>query len=126
VLLFDGSKRTLYMIRLTVLYNLTPGSDEDAFLEWRLGEHQKDNASMPYVVRTDFGRVDEAWTPADSAAKPPYRFMTVMEWPDRAAYEASFLEEGAQAKLREDIKRLSDPIFLVSEILINETLEASA
>ncbi|MCA9903573.1 MAG: hypothetical protein KC547_06930, partial [Anaerolineae bacterium] len=28
------------MIRLTVMYNLPPGSDEEAFLNWRLGEHQ--------------------------------------------------------------------------------------
>ena len=51
------------MVRLTVLYNLPEGADENAFLEWRLGEHQQENASMEGVIRTDFARIDEQWTP---------------------------------------------------------------
>jgi len=51
------------VIRLTVLYNLPPGSDEEEFLRWRLGEHQEANASMPGVLRTDFGQVTESPLP---------------------------------------------------------------
>ena len=47
------------MIRLTVMYNLPEGTDEDEFLKWRLGEHQEENASMPGVIRTDFARIYE-------------------------------------------------------------------
>ena len=102
------------MIRLTILYNLPPGSDEDAFLRWRLAEHQASNASVGGVLRTDFSRVDEQWP---GAHKPPYRFMTTVDFADRQSFEAGFLSEPAQAKLEEDLKRVADPLFLVSEVL---------
>lgn len=106
------------MIRLTVLYNLPPGSDEDEFLRWRLGDHQKANESSPGVLYTDFALVGSQWTPDDASARPPYRFMTIAEWPDRESFERAFLTEEAQAELREDLKRgFSDMVFLVSEVL---------
>ena len=107
------------MVRLTVLYNLPEGTDENAFLEWRLGEHQQENASMEGVTRTDFGRVDEQWTPDNWHAKPPYRFMTTADWPDRQSFEKSFYDIKEQAALLENLKKLADPVFLVSEILIS-------
>ena len=100
------------MIRLTVLYNLPPGSDEDEFLRWRLGEHQQANASAPGVIRTDFGRIDG---PGDE--KPPYRFMTTADWPDRESFEAVFYDEAFQAQLKQDQGRITDVLFLISEIL---------
>lgn len=105
------------MIRLTIMYNLPPNSDEDEFLRWRLGEHQDSNASMQHVVNTDFGRIDERWTPENPLAAAPYRFMTIVEWATRADFEESFYNEQVQAKLKEDLKRIADPLFLVSEIL---------
>jgi len=101
-------------IRLTVLYNLPPGSDEEEFLNWRLGEHQAENAAAPGVIRTDFGRVDELWP---GKQKPPYRFMTIADWPDRASFDAFFYSEETQAELNNDSERISDSLFLISEIL---------
>jgi hypothetical protein len=112
------------MIRLTVLYNLPPGTDEAEFLRWRLGEHQADNAGMPGVVTTDFGRIDQQWTPAGIQSSTPYRFMTVADFADRASFERAFLTQEAQDKLREDIDKIDNPLFLVSEILVSTQPEA--
>ncbi len=107
------------MIRLTVLYNLPPGSDEQAFLRWRLGEHQESNASMPGVLRTDFGQVTESPLPGQGRAPNalPFRYMTVAEWDTREAFESSFYEEGLQAELADNVEKISDAVFLVTEIL---------
>jgi hypothetical protein len=102
------------MIRLTVLYNLPPGTDEAEFLVWRLGEHQESNASMPGVVRTDFARIDKGF-PDDQP--PRYRFMTTADWVDRESFEKSFYDPEMQATLKEDVKRITDSVFLISEIL---------
>lgn len=102
------------MIRLTVLYNLPDGADEDEFLEWRLTDHQQDNQSMSGVLRTDFARVTDSWSHGDS---PEYRFQTIAEWPDRETFEASFYADDVQAGLTENLKRLGDYTFLVSEVL---------
>ena len=106
------------MIRLPVLDNLPPGTDEEAFLHWRLTEHQASNASMPGVLRTDFGRIDGSWPPD---TKPPHRFMTIAEWPDRAAFERAFHADDAQTDLRANLDKLADPIFLISDILTETT-----
>lgn len=106
------------MIRLTVLYDLAPGTDEAAFLEWRLGAHQAANAAMPGVLRTDFARVEGVWPPD---APRPYRFMTVAEWPDRASFERAFYDPEAQASLQRDMVRLANPLFLITEVLAEAT-----
>jgi len=103
------------MIRLTVLYNLPPGADEAEFLEWRLGEHQESNVSMPGVVRTDFARIDGSYP---KGAEPPYRFMTIAEWADRETFEKAFYDPARRQGLEESLKRITDYVFLVSEILI--------
>ena len=102
------------MIRLTVLYNLPPGTDEEAFLKWRLTEHQAANASIPGVIRTDFARIDHAWPPGTS---PRHRFMTIAEWPDRESFEEGFYHPAIQAGLQEDVKKITDAVFMISEIL---------
>lgn len=102
------------MLRLTVLYNLPPGSDEDAFVRWRLTDHQGANAAIPGVVRTDFARINEAW-PSDEP--PPYRFMTILEWADRASFERGFYDPSVQTDLRDNLSKIADPMFLISEIL---------
>lgn len=110
------------MIRLTVIYNLADDQDEAEFLEWRLTEHQESNASIPGVMRTDFARIDGAWPPG---SQPAYRFMTTTDWPDRESFERGFYDPQVQADLREDAKRLKDPLFLISEILISEDVEGA-
>ena len=102
------------MIRLTVLYNLAPGRDEEEFLAWRLGPMQEQNATMPGVIRMDFARVDERY-PRHLA--PPYRFMTTADWADRESFEASFYDPASLAQLEEDMNGIGDHLLFVSEIL---------
>jgi hypothetical protein len=104
------------MIRLTVLYNLPPEANEEEFLRWRLGEHQASNASMPGVIRTDFARIDHAWPPG---TPPQHRFMTIAEWPDRESFEKGFYDAEIQAKMKEDVKRITDTMIFVTEILVS-------
>ena len=104
------------MIRLTVLYNLPEGTDEAEFLRWRLGEHQADNAAGYGVSRTDFARVTERWTPENALVASPYRFMTIVEYPDRETFEKSFYSDTPDQG-DNDLARITDTLFLVSEIL---------
>jgi len=103
------------MIRLTVLYNLPDGADQEKFLSWRLTDHQQTNESMAGVVRTDFARITDCWP---EGSMPGYRFQTTIEWPDRESFEASFYDEAVQAKLKENLKRIGDHSFFVSDVLI--------
>jgi hypothetical protein len=86
------------MIRLIVMYNLPGDADETQFLDWRLGAHQQSNAALPQMLNTDFGRIVGAW-PKD--AIPRFRFY----------------ESDVQAGLRENIKKLGDFEYSISEIL---------
>jgi hypothetical protein len=104
------------MIRLIVLYDLPEGADEEAFLEWRLGPHQRANASSPGVLRTDFARIDGTWP---GSGRPPHRFMTVAEWPDRASFEAAFYDPESEARRLEQVAGLKDPVFLIAEVLVS-------
>lgn len=102
------------MIRLTVLYNLPPGTSEAEFLHWRLTDHQAANAAIPGVVRTDFAQVV---TRFPSEMPLPYRFMTIAEWEDREGFERGFYDPQVQAALIENLKKIADPLFLISEVL---------
>ena len=110
------------MIRLTVLYNLQPYVDETEFLEWRLIDHQEENMAAQGVLRSDFSRILEGY-PLDS--KPSYQFLTTADWPDMESFRNDFYDEDYQVNLRENLKMLKDPVFLISEIMINETKEAN-
>ncbi len=103
------------MIRLTVLYNLPEDTVEAEFLEWRLSEHQDAVESMPGVVRTDFARITERWP---DGAMPEYRFQTTADWLNRESFESGFYDDAVQSDLRENLKRLGDYAFMVSEILV--------
>lgn len=106
------------MIRVIVLYNLPPGTDEAEFLKWRLGEHQQTNESIEGMEYTDFGRIEARWMPNDNThTQAPHRFMTIVDFPDRETFEKSFYNPDSINELREDIKRIADPVFLISEIL---------
>jgi hypothetical protein len=103
------------LIRLTVLYNLPPGQDEEEFLEWRLGEHQSANMAIEGVTASQFHRMLE-----DGDAEPAYRFMTTVDWPDRESFERGFYNPQVQTDLKENLKKISDPLFLVSECIVEE------
>ena len=101
------------MIRLMIMYNLAPGADEGAYLEWRLSEHQAANEAMPGVLRTDFGRV--SGLAGDSAFH--FKFVSSFEWPDMASFEAAFYDAEVQKKLAENLKRLGNYEFSVTETM---------
>ncbi len=106
------------MIRLVLLYNLPDGADEAEFLRWRLGEGQQENEGASGVIRTDFARINEQWTLDQPHAPAPYRFMTTIEWADRASFEQSFYGR-SRADWEADFKLMQDPIFLISEVLVS-------
>lgn len=106
------------MIKVTVLYNLPPGSDEDEFVRWRTGTHHAANVARPGVVRSDFYRV--VGTPAIGPDRPaadgaPYRFVTESWWPTYDAFLASWNAPDEQARLVPAVARIADALFLVSE-----------
>lgn len=105
------------MIRLTVLYKLKPEVDEADFLKWRMTEHQTSNSNMFGVIATTFTQISSAW-PMDEDS--PYRFMTTVDWPDMESFEKGFYEPEVQKKLEENLKLLTDPQFLIGEVLIPE------
>lgn len=102
------------MIRLTVLYNLTEGYDEEAFIEWRLAEQSKYVDSMSGVLRNEFSRIEDV---SPDSALPKYRFQTIVDWPNRESFEAAFYSDEAQNKLRKDQEKIGDQVFIVSELL---------
>jgi uncharacterized protein (TIGR02118 family) len=99
------------MIKLTVLYNLPPGADHEAFLHWRTTEHQAENMAMPGIIKSDFYVIKEAWQRAEA----PYRYMTEAYFPDMETFRRSFFDPEYQAKLSESLKLIADPLFLISE-----------
>jgi hypothetical protein len=61
------------MVKLTVIYNLPPDADHEAFLRWRTTDHQAENMSMPGLIKSDFYAVKQGWP---GEAEPSYRYMT--------------------------------------------------
>lgn len=102
------------MIRVIVMYNLPDGADETDFLDWRLGAHQRHNTALPDVLRTDFARITGAWP---SSVVPRFRFITTVEWPDLASFERAFYAADVQAGLLENIKKLGEYDYSISEII---------
>ncbi|MCA9836994.1 MAG: hypothetical protein KC422_08765 [Trueperaceae bacterium] len=98
------------MVKLTVMYNLPEGTDHEAFLQWRTGPHQKSNASMPKVLKTDFYTAKPTLM-----GEPAYRYITEAYFASMEDLENAFFTEAAQAKLKEDVKRIKDQVFLISE-----------
>ena len=104
------------MIKLTVIYTLPPGADHDEFLKWRTGEHQRDNMSMPGVIKSDFYVVRRGWPGGDT----PYRYMTEAYFPDMETFEKSFFDPAYQADLAVSLQRIAEPLFLISEEVLSE------
>ncbi len=108
------------MIKVTVLYNLPPGTDEDAFVRWRTTEHHAANIARPGVVRADFCRVlgtPRVGLDRPASDAPPYRFVTESWWPTYEAFLASWEDPDEQARLVPAVARIADALFLVSEEL---------
>jgi len=104
------------MIKLTVIYTLPPGADHEAFLKWRTGEHQRDNMSMPGVIKSDFYVVRQGWPVAEAS----YRYMTEAYFPDMETFEKSFFDPAYQAELAVSLERIAEPLFLISEEVLSE------
>jgi hypothetical protein len=105
------------MIKLTVVYNLPPGADHDEFLKWRTTTHQESNMSIPGVIKSDFYVIKQAWRKHEA----PYRYMTEAYFPDLETFEESFFDADYQAELAESLKRIADPLFLISEEVLSES-----
>ena len=104
------------MVKLTVVYNLPPGADQEEFLKWRTTTHQQENMAIPGVIQTDFYVIKSAWK-KDSA---PYRYMTEAYFPDMETFEKTFYDPDYQAALAKSLERIADPLFLISEEVITE------
>lgn len=102
------------MVKLTVMYNLPEGADHEAFLAWRTTTHQRSNAGMPGVLKTDFYAARE--TPL---GPPRYRYITEAYFATMADLETAFFNDEAQAKLQRDLERIAEPVFLISEEVVN-------
>ena len=109
------------MVKLTVIYNLPPNADHEAFLRWRTTEHQAENMSIPGVIKSDFYAIKETWP---NEGQLPYRYMTEVYFPDMEILRSSFFDTDYQQKLAESLKLIADPVFLISEEVLSETAAA--
>jgi hypothetical protein len=99
------------MIKLTVIYNLPPGADHEEFIKWRTTDHQKENMSLPGVLKSDFYIVKSAW----KRDEVPYTYMTESYFPDMETFEKSFFDPDYQTELAKSLERIANPLFLISE-----------
>ncbi|MCJ7533117.1 MAG: EthD domain-containing protein [Anaerolineales bacterium] len=104
------------MVKLTVIYNLPSGADHEEFLRWRTTEHQEDNMSMPGIIKSDFYIIESSW----QRKEVPYRYMTEAYFPDMETFKKTFFDPDYQAKLAISLKRIADPLFLISEEVISQ------
>jgi hypothetical protein len=107
------------MIKLTVIYNLPPGTDHDEFLEWRTTSHQESNMSIPGVIKSDFYVITSDWKMEEA----PYRYMTETYFPDRETFEGTFFDPDFQAGLAKSLERIAEPLFVISEEVVSESRE---
>jgi len=105
------------MVKLTVMYNLPPEADHEAFIRWRTTEHQKENMGIPGVIKSDFYMIKQAWQRSDV----PYRYMTEVYWPDMETFKRAFFDPDYQKNLSESLKKIADPVFLISEEVLSES-----
>jgi hypothetical protein len=120
------------MIKLTVMYTLPEGSDHEAFLKWRTGEHQEENMGIPGVIKTDFYKVAEIYSHQKSerpgndeklqAENLVYRYVTESYWPDMESFKSAFFNSEYQKELMGSLQKIANPIFLVSEEVLSETV----
>jgi hypothetical protein len=102
------------MVKLTVLYNLHEGADNEAFIKWRVSEGQAENFALPGVLKTDFYVAKET-----VLGVPKYRYITEAYFATMADLETSFFQPDIQAKLKEDMRTLGEAVILISEELVS-------
>jgi len=107
------------MVKLTVMYDLPPDADHEAFIKWRTTEHQRENMEIPGVIKSDFYVIKEAWQRSDV----PYRYMTEVYWPDMETFRRAFFNPDYQNKLSESLKKISNPVFLISEEVLSQSAD---
>lgn len=107
------------MIKLTVMYNLPPGADHEEFIRWRTTEHQADNMAIPGIIKSDFYVIKEAWQRDDL----PYRYMTEAYFPDMETFRKSFFDPEYQVNLAKSLKKIDNPLFLISEEVLSASVE---
>lgn len=98
------------MVKLTILYNLHEGADNEAFIKWRVTQGQAENFALPGVLKTDFYVAKETIMGA-----PKYRYITEAYFATMKDLEDSFFQPDVQAKLKEDMRNLGDAIILISD-----------
>jgi hypothetical protein len=108
------------MVKLTVIYNLPPEADHEEFLKWRTTEHQKDNMSIPGVIKSDFYIIKSSWQRKDI----PYRYMTEAYFPNMETFEKAFFDTEYQARLAKSLEMIAEPLFLISEEVVSEVAAA--
>jgi hypothetical protein len=107
------------MVKLTVMYNLPEGTDHEEFIRWRTTEHQANNMAIPGIIKSDFYVIEEAWRREDL----PYRYMTEAYFRDMETFRKSFFDPAYQAELAEALKKIVDPLFLISEEVLSASVE---
>ncbi len=108
------------MVKVTVLYNLPPGTDEEEFIRWRTTEHDAANNAQPGVVRSEFSRIlgqPQIGDARPATASAPYRFVTESWWESYESFLASWQRPEEQARLLPAVAKIADALFLVSEQL---------
>jgi hypothetical protein len=110
------------VIKLTVLYNLPPGANHEEFVEWRTTTHQKENMSMPGLIKSDFYAVKGTWGREDL----PYRYVTEAYFPDMDTFEQAFFDRDYQAQMVEWLDLMAEPMFLISEEVLSESADSAS
>lgn len=105
------------MVKLTVLYNLPPDADHEAFVKWRTESHHQKLVKLPGLIETTFYVIQDS-----RAGSAPYRYMSELFFTDQETFEKTFYDPVFQAGLKEDLKRIVNPLFLVSRQLLRHTL----
>jgi len=96
--------------KLTVLYNLPESVGEQEFINWRRSEHEKENSSMPGVIKSDFFIAE-----AGLDGPPRYRFITEIYWDNIEKIKEVFFSQEEQEKLAKDPWGVTDRLFLISK-----------
>jgi hypothetical protein len=114
------------MIKVTVLYNLPEGTDEDEFIKWRTTDHHQANIGQPGVIKSDFYRI--VGTPVvgpdrPASTKAPYRFVTEAYWETIESFNRAWNDPEYQRRLGPAVAKITDAIFLVSEEIQSHTTE---
>lgn len=106
------------MAKVTVLYNLQPGSDEEEFVKWRTTTHHAANIARPDVIPSDFYRIIGLAGVGDihpASDKAPYRFITESRWENFEAFNAAWNNPEEQSRLIPAFAKISDTLALISE-----------